>query len=148
MAKIYLACGSVFGSAILTTDEIEQALKQAGHEILRPENPTVDDLTDETIEYLIVCTSSTGNGDVPDNLSDFHTALLTQFPRIIHLKFAVVALGDSSYDTFCGGGLAIDHALLELGARQLAEPLKIDALETTEPELLGAPWVMSLLAGG
>ncbi len=146
MARIYLACGSVFGSAILTTDEIQQALTQAGHDVHRPENASVDDLTDETLDYLIVCTSSTGNGEVPDNLAPFHVALLTQFPRITHLRFAVVALGDSSYDTFCGGGLAIDHALQELGATQLSEPLKIDAMETTEPELLGAPWVMSLLA--
>ena len=122
------------------------SLRQAGHEVLRPADASVDDLVDESLEYLFVCTSSTGNGDVPDNLAGFHVALTTQFPRITHLRYAVVALGDSSYDTFCGGGLAIDHALMELGATQLAEPLKIDALDTTEPELLGAPWVLSLIS--
>ena len=74
-------------------------------------------------------------------------SLLSEYPKIIHLKYAVVALGDSSYETFCGGGLAVDAALADLGATQMAAPMKIDALEVTEPEEIAPAWVISVIDG-
>ena len=59
----------------------------------------------------------------------------------------MVALGDSSYENFCGGGLTMDAALADLGARRAAEPLKIDALETTEPEEIAPQWVVDVVNG-
>lgn len=145
MASVLLFSGSVFGAATLTADEIEVALQDAGHTVVRPEAHDVAALTDERYAILVVCTSSTGNGDVPDNLAPLYTALLTDYPKIVHLRYVVVALGDSSYETFCGAGLAIDAALADLGATQLAEPLKIDALETIDPEEVAAPWVLDII---
>ncbi len=147
MAKILLVSGSVFGAATLTADEIESSLDEAGHEVLRPESPATESLTDESIEYLVVVTSSTGNGDVPDELQPLYLGLLNDYPRITHLKYAVVALGDSSYDNFCGGGLSVDAALADLGATQLTMPMKIDALEVTEPEEIAPAWVLDVLDG-
>jgi MioC protein len=147
MAKIILMSGSVFGAATITADDIETALSDAGHEVQRPDPPAIEQLIDESFEWLIVCTSSTGNGDVPDELVPLYSALKNDYPKIIHLKFAVVALGDSSYENFCGGGLAIDDALADLGATRAAEPLKIDALETTEPEEIAPPWVVDIING-
>ena len=147
MAKIILISGSVFGAATLTADEIEDKLAEAGHEVVRPDPPDIDALIDESQEILIVCTSSTGNGELPEELVPLYTALLNDYPKIIHLEYAVVALGDSSYDTFCGGGLSIDAALADLGARQLAEPLKIDALEEPEPESVAPEWVLEVVSG-
>ena len=146
MAKILLVTGSVFGAAMLTSDEIETALTDASHEVIRPDPQTVAALTDESVEHLIVCTSSTGNGDVPDDLLPLYTGLKTEYPRIIHLSYVVVALGDSSYDNFCGGGLTIDEAILDLGAKQIKAPLTIDALEVTEPEELAPEWVVNTIA--
>lgn len=147
MANILLLCGSVFGTATLTADEIEATLDEAGHEVTRPEPQTIDVLLDESIEWLIVCTSSTGNGDVPDDLNPVYMSLLSEYPKITHLKYTVVALGDSSYETFCGGGLAIDAALADLGATQMAPAMKIDALEVTEPEEIAPDWVLSVIDG-
>lgn len=145
MAKILLVTGSVFGAALLTTDEIETALTAASHEVIRPDPQTIDALTDESIDHLVVCTSTTGSGDVPDDLLSLYTGLRTEYPRIIHLSYLVVALGDSSYDHFCGGGMTMDEALADLGAVQIKTPLKIDALETTEPEEIAPAWVVDAL---
>lgn len=145
MANIILISGSVFGAATLTADEIEEKLLSAGHQIVRPDPPNVESLTDESQEILVVCTSSTGNGDLPDELVPLYTALRSDYPKIIHLDYVVVALGDSSYETFCGGGLSIDAALADIGARQLAEPLQIDALEETEPESVAPDWVADVI---
>ena len=60
--------GSVFGTATITSDEIETALTKAGHQVQRPDPPETNLLTDESIDWLVVCTSSTGNGDIPDDL--------------------------------------------------------------------------------
>ncbi len=145
MANVLLISGSVFGTATLTADEIEEQLTSAGHVVTRPENADIAMLTDEQQHILIVCTSSTGNGDVPDELVPLYTGLLNDYPKIIHLAYAVVALGDSSYETYCGAGLSIDAALADLGAKQLAEPLKIDALEESEPESVAPDWVSGVI---
>ncbi len=145
MAKVILISGSVFGTATLTADEIEDQLQNAGHEVVRPDPVSIDPLLDETMEWLIVCTSSTGNGDLPDDMLPVYTALLNDYPRITHLKFAVVALGDSSYENFCGGGLAVDDALADLGATRMADPLKIDAIEVSEPEKIAPGHVLKII---
>lgn len=145
MAKILLVTGSVFGAALLTADEIESALAEASHEVHRPDPPTVESLTDETIDYLVVCTSTTGSGDVPDDLLPLYTGLRTEYPRITHLNYLVVALGDSSYDHFCGGGVTMDESIADLGAKQISEPLKLDALEVSEPEEVAPEWVVNAI---
>lgn len=151
MAKILLVTGSVFGAALLTADEIESALLEAPHaeapyEIIRPDPQTIDALTDESVDYLIVCTSTTGSGDVPDDLLPLYTGLRTEYPRITHLSYLVVALGDSSYDHFCGGGKAMDEAIADLGAKQIKPPLTLDAQEITEPEEIAPEWVVNALS--
>lgn len=146
MANIVLVTGSVFGTATITSDEIETALSESGHQVSRPDPPAVDALIDESVDWLVVCTSSTGNGDLPDDLVPLYTSLVNDYPKIIHLSYVVVALGDSSYDNFCGGGLTMDAALADLGARQGSEPLKIDALETTEPEEMAPQWVVDVIS--
>jgi len=145
MAKILLVTGSVFGAAILTADEIETALSDASHEVIRPDPQTIESLKDDSISYLIVCTSTTGSGDVPDDILALYTGLRTELPRITHLSYLVVALGDSSYDHFCGGGKTMDDALADLGATQIKPPLTLDALEVTEPEEVAPQWVLEAI---
>ncbi len=145
MAKILLVSGSVFGAALLTADEIETALNDASHTVERPDPQTIEALTDESVDYLVVCTSTTGSGDVPDDLLPLYTGLRTEYPRITHLKYVVVALGDSSYDHFCGAGVTMDESLADLGAQQIKAPLKLDALEVTEPEEIAPAWVVAAI---
>jgi sulfite reductase alpha subunit-like flavoprotein len=53
----------------------------------------------------------------------------------------MIALGDSSYDFFCGGGHKMDNLLQEQGAKRIGEMLEIDAIEQPEPEIVAMPWV-------
>lgn len=151
--KIAIATGTVYGGAKLVAEEVQNALENHGHNVvlLEEEQQTTELLgllENDDIDILLICTSTTGAGDLPEDIIELHTHLVTTPPRVNGLKYAVIALGDSSYgDTFCGGGLLMDSALEDIGAVRLAEPLRLDAMETVTPEDDAVPWAVDLIEG-
>lgn len=146
MAAIRILTGSVYGGALMTAREIKKTLEAEGHNVVVLENPELVDITDND-DALLVCTSTTGDGEIPANLLPFYVDLRDQLPQQPGRPFGIVVLGDSSYgDTFCGAGDLMEEALLETAASKVGETLKIDALETMEPEAEAAPWAKTWAA--
>ncbi|MGO1692906.1 MAG: flavodoxin domain-containing protein [Marinobacter sp.] len=140
MTDIRILVGSVYGGALMTARAIKQALATDGYSVTVLENPVLDDITCDAAP-LLVCTSTTGQGEVPGNLLPFYVALREQLPQQPGRPFGVIVLGDSSYgDTFCGAGQLMEEAFYETAARKVGETLCIDALETLEPENEALPW--------
>lgn len=76
--------------------------------------------------FIVVC-STFGEGEFPDNALLFWEALSADAAqRLEHLSFAVLALGDTSYDLFCNAGKLLDERLEALGATRLTERVDVD----------------------
>ena len=133
--------GTMTGTAELVAEEIKDALEPKGHAI---EIRAMDDLDAEVFEpgraYLI-CTSTYGQGDVPDNAMRLYDDLKARRPDLKGVRYGVLALGDHTYaQTFCHGGQRFDELLGELNAERIGAMMKHDASAGTVPEEAGVAW--------
>jgi MioC protein len=141
MANILIIAGSVYGGAQYVAEQVQELLEGKGHQVSLTESPSIDDVKSASNDTLLMITSTTGQGDLPDNLVSFHSDLKSQFPLLPHKRYGVIALGDSSYgETYCGGGKQLDEIFAELQTVKLGEMLQVDACETLQPEDAALPW--------
>nr|WP_036496675.1 bifunctional nitrate reductase/sulfite reductase flavoprotein subunit alpha [Nocardia sp. BMG111209] len=90
----------------------------------------------------LVITSTFGTGGPPDNGAAFWDSLRDSVIRLTGLRYAVFALGDSSYDDFCGYGRRIDDTLAKLGGTRMLP--RVDS--EPDHEELSERWLAEVLA--
>lgn len=97
---------------------------------------------------LAVVTSTYGDGELPDNAQPFWNFLnAAGAPRLEHVEFSVLALGDTNYTQFCQAGKLFDQKLEELGAKRVHPRTDCDV----DYEDKARDWfagLMETLAGG
>ena len=96
---------------------------------------------------FLVCISTYGAGDVPDNAQMLFQSLDAQARFLGHVRYGVIALGDSMAhaQTYGFGGKRFDERLQDLGAQRLGDICFLDSSDGTLPEAQGAKWCRAWL---
>ncbi|ABZ78846.1 flavodoxin/nitric oxide synthase [Shewanella halifaxensis HAW-EB4] len=141
MAKVDILVGTTLGSAEYVADEISDQLSDLGHETIVHLTPNLSDLSQDSL-WLIV-SSTHGAGDLPDNIVPFFDEIQAQNPDLSAIKFALCAIGDSSYDTFCQGPEKLVEQLKLCGAQVYVDKIQIDVQYDPIPEEPALSWLSS-----
>ncbi|MCL4097970.1 assimilatory sulfite reductase (NADPH) flavoprotein subunit [Bacillus altitudinis] len=125
--------GSQTGNSEGLAKKTAQHLEEKGFQV------TLSSMSDfkpnnlKKINNLLVIVSTHGEGDPPDNALSFHEYIHgRRAPKLDHLSFSVLSLGDSSYEFFCQTGKEFDERFEELGGTRLFDRVDCD-LDYDEP---------------
>ena len=109
MKRVVFGYGSKTGTAAAICEEVYAVCAEADQEdkfdLKLPEE--LNDLTTDIIEstsediLLVICCSSTGQGELPPNVAGFFEAI--QGAELQHVQFVILCLGDSNYTSFMEG---------------------------------------------
>jgi MioC protein len=145
--KVAIVSGSVYGSAEEVARHAQQLIKNAGHDVFFNPRATLADLQAFAPDAFLAVTSTTGLGELPDNILPLYAQIRDVLPAAWRgLPGGVIGLGDASYgDTFCGGGEQLRELFTEVGIREVQEMLRLDASETVTPESDAEPWLAAFI---
>jgi sulfite reductase (NADPH) flavoprotein alpha-component len=136
----------LFGSQTGTSEKLARdILKQS--KVQGCDSRVLDASAFATIDWkketnLFVVTSTYGDGDMPDNAQPFWDWLQTEAVNsLAHIRFSVLALGDTNYEHFCAAGKKIDARLEQLGATRIHPLAECDV----DYEAKAKSWMISAL---
>lgn len=143
------------GTMTSTADYVAQAIQMDCADLVSSiEITMMDDLDISVFDaahaedaIYLICSSTYGSGDVPDNARALYESLAEQPQFLGHVRYGVIALGDRTYlQTYCFGGKKFDERLQDLGAQRIGEVWCHDASSGSLPETEGAQWCRQWLA--
>ena len=141
--SITVLSGSQTGNAKSVADKVAAELTEAGIAVKRV---ALKDYKAKTIadeKYLLLVTSTQGEGEPPEEGVVLHKLLNgKKTPKLTELQFAVLGLGDSSYPNFCQAGKDFDQRFAELGATRLFERVDADLDYSATAE----QWIRDIVA--
>jgi MioC protein len=143
--KINILVGTMTGTAQLCAQEMELALDGDDVQVVTLLMDKLDpSVFAEREAVYLVCTSTYGQGDVPDNAKALYEALCTKKPDLAGVRYGVFGLGDRTYaETYNFGGKRFDEILLALGAERIGERYMHDASSGTLPEEIALEWAQA-----
>ncbi|MBE1299566.1 MAG: assimilatory sulfite reductase (NADPH) flavoprotein subunit [Alteromonadaceae bacterium] len=119
--------GSQTGNAKAVATQYAEQAKSKGFDVklvnmadYKPKN-----IKNET--HIAILVSTHGEGDAPDDAVQLHEFLGSKkAPKLDNLKYAVLGLGDSSYEFFCQTAKDFDERLAKLGATAMTARVDCD----------------------
>ncbi|MFA7602827.1 MAG: assimilatory sulfite reductase (NADPH) flavoprotein subunit [Novosphingobium sp.] len=134
--------GTETGNAAELARMLEAALKEQGLAC------AIGDMADYKVRQfaqeqdLLVIVSTYGEGDPPQPATGFFEFVESRkAPKLAGARFAVLALGDSTYEYYCQAGKRLDQRFEELGAQRLAARVDCD-VDYEEP---AEAWIKAIV---
>lgn len=113
--------GTESGNSEALADQTVKAAKKKG---LKASMKNLADLKPADLAgfaQMAVIVSTWGDGDPPEAIEGFYEAFLKEEVDLKGSRFAVCALGDTSYEQFCETGKIFDSRLEALGAERMTD---------------------------
>ena len=143
---INILVGTMTGTAQLCAQEMELALDDGETQVETLMMDNLDSAVFAREGVFLICTSTYGQGDVPDNARALYEDLKAKRPDLSHVRYGVFGLGDRTYaETFNFGGKRFDELLAELGAQRIGERHTHDASSGVLPEETALEWCQDWL---
>lgn len=144
--KLAILYGTETGNAAEVAHALQAATKTAGFE------PELFDMADYKVRKLVeeqdllVVVSTYGEGDPPQPATGFFEFVEgRKAPKLDGVRFAVLALGDSTYEYYCEAGKRLDRRFEDLGATRLAARVDCD-IDYEDPAAAWTEIVVAQLA--
>lgn len=127
MKPINILFGSQTGNAQNLANVIGEALKSVDIDQHVFDMGQVDPEEIHQFKFVLIVTSTHGDGEPPDNASEWMSYLkFNEHLDLGHVSYAVLSLGDSYYPHFCQCGKDFDHYLSKHGGHMLVPRLDCD----------------------
>lgn len=126
MSKIHILWGSQSGNARNLAQVIADSLSD-DFPVEVFDMAELDPEEIHNIQTLIIVTSTYGDGEAPDNASEWMSFVkFADELDLSHLNYAVLGLGDTYYPHFCQAGKDFDEYLSKRGAHAMLNRLDCD----------------------
>ncbi len=119
--------GSQTGNAKAVATKVKAAAEQQGIAVKLADIGSYKTTQLAKEKYLLIVTSTYGEGEPPESAVAFHKFLFSKkAPKLDGLKYAVLGLGDTSYEFFCKTAIDFDEQLAALGGKRLHARADLD----------------------
>ncbi|KAK4008203.1 hypothetical protein OUZ56_013355 [Daphnia magna] len=144
--NLFLIYGSQTGQSKSIAEDIKTKAESFNYDVeMMSMDESVEKMPWKEYRFLIIITSSTGDGDPPENAGIFWRKIRSKNlgnDYLCHLEYALLGLGDTNYTTFLGYPKSVEKQLQKLGAKQFYKSGWAD--DAVGLEIVVDPWIENL----
>lgn len=141
MSTLQILVGSTLGGTEYVAEAAQVLLEEAGFDSELQFDPDLNTLSLSEDEIWLICLSTHGAGDYPENFKAFVEQLQGVNAPLDDVRYGIIGIGDSNYDTFCEAAKNMDFILEEMGAVRIGDRLEIDVVDHPIPEDNISRWI-------
>ena len=141
MSTIQILVGSTLGGTEYVAEAAQALLEEAGFDNELHFDPDLNALSLSEDEVWLICLATHGAGDYPENFKPFVEQLQSVNAPLLDVRYGIIGVGDSNYDTFCEAAKNIDYILEEMGAVKIGDRFEIDVVDHPIPEDSVSEWI-------